>query len=97
MSSELFCSLKGDRPDAPFREYESLDVFMNNYTEHTWYLVTINAAIKELIQTYVKYPPRMLQSESYSGPITLTQYQRLQNIREQLGRQGFTIGLPSGN
>jgi hypothetical protein len=48
MSGELFCSLKGDRPDAPFREYESLDVFMNNYTEHTWYLVTINAAIKEL-------------------------------------------------
>jgi hypothetical protein len=45
----------------------------------------------------VKYPPRMLQSESYSGPITLTQYQRLQNIKEQLGRQGFTIGLPSGN
>ena len=27
---------------------ERYDVFMNNYTEHTWYLVTINAAVKEL-------------------------------------------------
>ena len=76
---------------------ERYDVFMNNYTEHTWALVTINTAIKELMQTYVKYPPRKLQSESYSGPITLTQYQRFQNVRDQLEKQGFSIGLPSGN
>ena len=76
---------------------ERYDVFMNNFTEHTWYLVTINAAIKELMQTYVNYPPRKLQSEGYSGPITLTQYQRFQNIRDQLQKDGFSIGLPSGN
>ena len=70
---------------------------MNNYTERTWTLVTINAAIRELMQTYVKYPPRKLQSETYTGPITLTQYQRLQNVRDQLEKQGFSIGLPSGN
>ena len=46
---------------------ERYDVFMNNYTEHTWYLVTINAAVKELMQTYVKVPPRKLQSEGF-GP-----------------------------
>jgi arylsulfatase len=73
------------------------DIFMNNYTEHTWTLVTINNAIKELMKTYVKYPPRPLQSEGYSGPITLTQYQRFQNLREQLGKEGFHIGMPSGN
>ena len=50
---------------------ERYDIFMNNYTEHTWTLVTINAAIKELMQTYLKYPPRKLQSETYSGPITI--------------------------
>ena len=47
---------------------------MNNYTEHTWVLVTINEAIKELMKTYVKYPPRKLQSEVYTGPITITEY-----------------------
>jgi hypothetical protein len=28
------------------------DIFMNNYTERTWTLVTINAAIKDLMKTY---------------------------------------------
>jgi arylsulfatase len=70
---------------------------MNNYTEHTWTLVTINAAIKELMQTYLKYPPRKLQSEGYSGPITITQYQRFSYIREQLAKEGFQLGLPTGN
>lgn len=34
------------------------------------------AAIKDLMKTYVQYPPRKQQSESYSGPITLLQYER---------------------
>ena len=45
---------------------------MNNYTERTWTLVSINEAIKALMQTYLKYPPRKLQSEGYAGPITIT-------------------------
>ncbi|TVX97516.1 arylsulfatase [Mycolicibacterium porcinum] len=76
---------------------ERYDIFMNNYTEHTWTLVTINEAIKELMQTYLKYPPRKLQSEGYSGPITVTQYQRFQYLREQLAQDGFNIALPTGN
>ncbi len=35
---------------------ERYDIFMNNYTEHTWTLVTINAVTKELMKTYIKYP-----------------------------------------
>ena len=76
---------------------ERYDIFMNNYTEHTWTLVTINAAIKELMQSYLKYPPRKLQSEGYSGPITLTQYERFKHVKDQLANEGFRIGLPTGN
>ena len=76
---------------------ERYDIFMNNYTEHTWVLVAINAAVKELMQTYVKYPPRKLQSEGYSGPITLTQYERFQFLRDELAKEGFQIPLPTGN
>ena len=76
---------------------ERYDIFMNNYTEHTWTLVTINASIKELMKSYIKYPPRKLQSEGYSGPITLTQYERFKHIRDQLADEGFRIGLPTGN
>jgi arylsulfatase len=76
---------------------ERYDVFMNNYTERTWTMITISDAIKELMKTYVQYPPRKLQSESYSGPITLTNYQRFQWVREQLQKEGLSIPLPSGN
>jgi arylsulfatase len=76
---------------------ERYDIFMNNYTERTWTLVTINAAVKELMQTYLKYPPRKLQSEGYSGPVTLTQYQRFKFIQDELAKDGFQIGLPTGN
>ena len=76
---------------------ERYDVFMNNYTEHTWTLVTMSAAIKDLMKTYVKYPPRKQQSEAYAGPITLPQYERFQFLREQLEKEGFTLTLPTGN
>jgi arylsulfatase A-like enzyme len=76
---------------------ERYDIFMNNYTEHTWTLVTINQAVKEKMKTYVKYPPRKLQSEVYTGPITLSRYQHLKWVRDQLEKEGFNLPLPTGN
>jgi hypothetical protein len=75
----------------------ALDIFMNNYTERTWTLVTSNAAVKEKMMSYVKYPPRKLQSEVYTGPLTLTQYQRLQYVRDMLKNEGINLPLPTGN
>jgi arylsulfatase len=76
---------------------ERYDLFMNNFTERTWTMVTISEAIKGLMKTYVQYPPRKLQSESYTGPITLSEYERFQHIREQLGKQGVNLPMPTGN
>ena len=76
---------------------ERYDIFMNNFTERTWVMITISAEIKELMKTYIKYPPRKIQSESYSGPITISQYERLQSVREMLAKEGFKIPLPTGN
>jgi arylsulfatase A-like enzyme len=76
---------------------ERYDIFMNNYTERTWTLVTISGAIKDLMKTYVQYPPRKMQSEGYTGPITLSGYEKYQWIREQLKKEGVKIPLPTGN
>ena len=46
--------------------------------------MTISGTIKDLMKTYVQYPPRKLQSEGYTGPITLSNDQKFQWIREQL-------------
>jgi arylsulfatase A-like enzyme len=76
---------------------ERYDIFMNNYTEHTWTLVTINASVKELMKTYVQYPPRKLQSEVYTGPITISNYERFQWVRERLQKEGISLPMPTGN
>ncbi len=76
---------------------ERYDIFMNNYTERTWTMVTISASIKELMKTYIKYPPRKLQSETYTGPITISEYQRFKYVRDALEKEGIGIPLPTGN
>ncbi|SDB58149.1 arylsulfatase [Bauldia litoralis] len=76
---------------------ERYDMFMNNFTERTWYLPVINEQITDLMKSYIKYPPRKLQSETYTGPLTISQYQRFQYVRDELEKNGFTIGLPTGN
>ena len=76
---------------------ERYDLFMNNFTERTWTLVTISAAIKDLMKTYVQHPPRKPQSEAYTGPITLSQYERFKFMREALEKDGVSIPLPTGN
>jgi arylsulfatase len=70
---------------------------MNNYTERTWIMITISDSINKLMKTYVQYPPRKLQSESYAGPLTLTDYQRLQSVRDLLAKDGIHLPMPTGN
>ncbi|MFO0949507.1 MAG: arylsulfatase [Planctomycetota bacterium] len=76
---------------------ERYDIFMNNYTERTWTLVAFNASIQELMKTYVKFPPRKLQSEVYTGPITISDYQKFQFLRDALKQEGIELPLPTGN
>ncbi len=76
---------------------ERYDIFMNNYTERTWTLVTFNQAIADLMKTYVEYPPRKLQSEVYTGPLTITRYQHFEFARKELKEQGVSLPMPSGN
>jgi arylsulfatase len=49
------------------------------------------------MKSYVQYPPRKLQSETYTGPITISRYQKFQYLRDELAKEGFEIGLPTGN
>jgi len=76
---------------------ERYDIFMTTFKESTWAVVPANQSVADLMKTYVKYPPRKLQSETYSGPITITHYQQFKWVQEQLAKDGFHLGLPTGN
>jgi arylsulfatase A-like enzyme len=76
---------------------ERYDLFMNNFTERTWMAVPMVSSVKELMATYAKHPPRKLQSMGYDGPVTLSNYQKFQWVREQLQSEGINLSLPVGN
>jgi arylsulfatase len=76
---------------------ERYDIFMNNYTERTWTMVPISESIKKLMATYMEYPPRKLQSMTYTGPVTLSDYERFQHVRDTLAKQGINLAMPTGN
>ena len=74
---------------------ERYDIFMNNFIETTWAAPVMVEQVKKLMATYVQYPPRKLQSDGYTGPITITNYEKFQHIREQLKKEGFNLGMPA--
>ena len=76
---------------------ERYDIFMTNFTETTWMGVLMTDEIKKVMETYVKYPPRKLQSIGYTGPIKISDYQRFEWVRQQLATEGVTLNLPTGN
>jgi arylsulfatase A-like enzyme len=73
---------------------ERYDLFMNNFTESTWMGPVMGDQLKKVMKTFIDYPPRKLQSDGYTGPITITDYQKFDWLREQLKKDGFNLGLP---
>ncbi len=67
---------------------ERYDIFMNNFTERTWMGVVMGEEMKKIMATYVQYPPRKPQSLTYNGPLTLSDYERFQWVRELAGKGG---------
>jgi hypothetical protein len=45
------------------------------------------------MKTYVQYPPCKPQSESYTGPITLSDNGRFQFVRDALKKEGINTPL----
>ena len=76
---------------------ERYDLFMTNLTERTWTMVPITEAIMGLMKTYVQYPPRKMQSMGYDGPIELSKYQKFEWLRNELGKEGINLPMPTGN
>ncbi len=76
---------------------ERYDIFMNNFTERTWMGVVMGEELKKIMATYVEYPPRKQQSLTYTGPLTLSNYERFQWVRDSLAKEGVSIPLPTGN
>ena len=76
---------------------ERYDLFMNNFTERTWLAPVMQQELQRVMKTFIEYPPRKLQSDGYTGPITISAYEKFGWLREQLKKDGVSIELPTGN
>lgn len=76
---------------------ERYDIFMTTGRENTWTVPSLMGEAERVVKTYIDYPPRPLQSETYTGPLTLSQYHRFSYVRDQLEKDGFKLSLPTGN
>jgi hypothetical protein len=70
---------------------ERYDLFMTNFTEHTWLAPIMGDQLETVMKSFLKYPPRKLQSEGYNGPIKISTYQNLMDLKQQL--QNYKIDI----
>ncbi len=73
---------------------ERYDLFMNNFTESTWLGPVMGQQLESVMKTYIKYPPRKLQSDGYTGPIKISTYEKVEELKKQL--QAYKIDLNPG-
>jgi hypothetical protein len=76
---------------------ERYDILMNSFTESTWIAPVMEEEMRKIMKSYIDYPPRKFQSYGYTGPVTISNYQKFQWIREELAKEGVHIALPTGN
>jgi len=70
---------------------ERYDLFMNSFTEKTWTLPIFNKATQDLIQSYVQYPPRPLQGETYTGEMGITRFRNIQEAKKLMDQKGIKL------
>ncbi|HEX4012629.1 MAG TPA: arylsulfatase [Candidatus Cybelea sp.] len=72
---------------------ERYDIFMNNFTEHTWLGPVMSEQFEKLGASYIKYPPRKMQGLGYQGPVTLSEYERFASVQKQLQSEGIKLSF----
>lgn len=72
---------------------ERYDIFMNNYTERTWLAPVMGQELQKVMKTFAQYPPRKLQSDGFTGPVKISDYEKFENIKKQLENYKININV----
>ena len=76
---------------------ERYDIFMNNLHRAHLDAGDVQCGGQKTDEDLHQIPAAQAQSETYTGPITISGYQRFQWVRDKLQQEGFDIPLPTGN
>ncbi|QEM83852.2 arylsulfatase [Halomonas binhaiensis] len=72
---------------------ERYDIFMASGRENTWALPFFSEELKKVAESYMEYPPRPLQSDAYSGPLTIKRFRALEKVQEILKEKNIQVDL----
>lgn len=67
---------------------EKYDVFMASFEENTWTAPIFQKYMAEVVASFIKYPPRPMQSAGFAGPMTISRFLELKEINKELKKQG---------
>ena len=70
---------------------ERYDIFMTTGRENTWSLPFFTTQLEQVAQSYLDFPPRAAQSDAYGGPMTISRFRALQQVRDQLQQRGIDV------
>ena len=76
---------------------ERYDIFMNNFTERTWTMVTISESIKKLMKTYVQYRHARCKAKCTLARSRFASMNGSSTFRNSLAKEGVHIPMPTGN
>ncbi|MGP4844404.1 arylsulfatase [Marinobacter sp. 1Y8] len=71
---------------------ERYDIFMTSGRENTWAQPFFAEKLEAVAKSYQEYPPRALQSDAYSGPMTINRFRAVQAVKKELDKRGIDVG-----
>jgi arylsulfatase A-like enzyme len=70
---------------------ERYDVFMTTGRENTWAMPFFLKKMTDVLKSYEDFPPRKMQSETYTGPLTIDRFRFLEQAAPKLKEMGITL------
>ena len=64
---------------------------MNSQTETTWAAPIMGDQMKTVMQSFVEYPPRPVQSDSYPGPMSITRFRTIEQAKKLLKQKKIKL------
>ena len=69
---------------------ERVNIFMRSQTETTWAAPIMTQQLQKIMQSFVKYPPRPVQSDTYADPMSITRFRTLQEAKALMKQKKIT-------
>ena len=70
---------------------ERVNVFMNPYQDTTWVAPLMTNELDKIAKSYTKYPPRPMQSLVYTGPMTITRFRTIEQVKELMKQKNIKL------